>query len=243
MKGTVHAAIGVSVPAGVTLTGAVSIPQGVIMAAVSAGFSLLPDIDSPNSLASQAVGPLAHRAVHRVSRAALTSTSTGRDVSHANWKRINRQDPVHRTLTHTVLVTLALSAFAYLADTATLGGLVTGLGVFLLWPVYRKKGKVSRRIAMAVCFLGAVAVSYAAGLYMTPWLMALAVGGGYLSHVIADGCTTSGVPALWPVKFSGKRWWNFRLLGSYVKSGQKEEKGPALAVALAMNGLLLFLTL
>lgn len=242
MKGTVHAAIGVSAPAAVTLTGAVSIPQGLIMAAVSAGFALLPDVDSPNSLASQAMGPLAHRVTHRISRAALTSTSTGRDVSNANWRRMNRQDPVHRTLTHTLLVTLAVAGLTYTVGLVGLGGMVTGLGVFLLWPVYRKKGKVSRGVAMGVCFAGAVGVSYAAGLCMTPWLLALAAGGGYLSHVAADGCTTSGVPALWPMKFGGKRWWNFRLLGGYVKSGQKEERGPALAVALATNGLLLFLT-
>lgn len=243
MKGTVHAAIGVSVPAGAVLTGSVSIIQGAVMAAVSAGFSLLPDIDSPQSMASQALGGLSHRAVHATSRRALVSTSTGRDVGHANWKRINRQDPVHRTLTHTLAATLLVTALVYVADLYRLGGLVTGLGLFLLWPVYRKKAKVPRGIAMVVCAAAAISFTLVANLYMTPWLLALAAGLGYLSHVVADGCTTSGVPALWPVKFKGKRWWNFRLLGNRVKSGQKEERGPALGVALAMNGLLLFLTL
>ena len=47
MKGTVHAAIGASAPVGLVVTQHVSILQGLTMAAVSVGFSLMPDLDHP----------------------------------------------------------------------------------------------------------------------------------------------------------------------------------------------------
>ena len=54
MKGTVHAAIGASAPACLVVTQHVSILQGISMAAVSAGFSLMPDLDHPKACATQA---------------------------------------------------------------------------------------------------------------------------------------------------------------------------------------------
>ena len=34
----------------------------------------------------------------------------------------------------------------------------------------------------------------------------VAVGAGALSHDLLDGCTTMGVPLLWPLKLRGMRW-------------------------------------
>jgi len=237
MRGTVHAAIGASAPAGLVLTGNASIPQAVVMSAVSAGFALLPDIDSPNALASKALGQPVHKAARWLSLAVLESTALPRDASYVGWMRTKNRDPAHRTLTHTAVAALLTGLVVYLV--ALMGGAPTGMaaafGVFLLWPV-------NRSVAWAAV-LGAAVAAVGAVLLLSPWLLALAAGGGYLSHLLADACTTAGVPLAWPVPIKDKRWWNIRLLGNRITSGSGRESGPAVGVALASNVLLLFLML
>jgi membrane-bound metal-dependent hydrolase YbcI (DUF457 family) len=164
-------------------------------------------------------------------------TSLGRDRSYARWKTIRGHDPYHRTLTHTLVAALAMGVVAYVL--ALIGGVATGavaaFGVFLLWPIYRK--------TIPLVVVGAAVVSVASVMYLDPWLMGLAVAVGYASHIVADGCTTAGVPALWPMRIQGKRWWNIRLLGPMVASGSLEEKGPAVGVAMASNALLVLLNM
>lgn len=240
MKGTVHAAIGASAPAGLIFTSHVTVPQGATMAVVSAGFALLPDLDTPRSTASVALGRTVHRSVHKLSSWVLFTTATGRDKSDLAWRQRMQgwcRDPVHRTLTHTLAATFVVGAGAYLAFllSTTAAAILAALGVFLLWPIKRK--------AIPLVVVGAAAAAVATILLLTPWLLALAVGGGYLSHVAADACTKSGVPALWPARVKNKRWWNIRVLGSLVSSGSSRERGPAVGVSLASNGLLLFLML
>lgn len=36
-----------------------------------------------------------------------------------------------------------------------------------------------------------------------------AVTFGWIAHLFGDMMTVAGVPVLWPLKFKGKRWWNF----------------------------------
>lgn len=50
-----------------------------------------------------------------------------------------------------------------------------------------------------------------------------AVTFGWIAHILGDMMTVSGVPLLWPLKYKGKRWWDFRLpLG--IKAGGWIEK-------------------
>lgn len=235
MKGTVHAAIGASAPVGLVVTQHVSILQGLTMAAVSAGFSLMPDLDHPKACATQALGKPAHKAVHGLCRTVVESTALGRDRSYIRWKKIKGHDPYHRTLTHTLAVALMMGALAYgLAFTGPIAtGAVAAFGVLMLWPLYRK--------TISLVILGAAAVAACSSLYLDPWLIGIAVMAGYLSHIVADGCTAAGVPALWPLRIQGKRWWNIRLLNGEVASGSTEEKGPAIGVAIASNVLLILL--
>lgn len=237
MKGSVHAAIGASAPAGLVLTQHVSILQGAVMAAVSAGFSLLPDLDHPNACASKALGASVHRAVHSLCKTAVKATMTRRDWGRIRYQQGTGRDPYHRTLTHTLSVAAGLGVITYsltwLSTLAT--GAIAAFGVFLMWPLYRKT------IGLVVGISAGAAVG--AVLLLDPWLMALAVTGGYVSHIVADGCTTAGVPALWPMEIQKKRWWSIRLLGAGVASGSPEEKGPAVGVAAASNVLLILLSL
>ena len=237
MKGSVHAAIGASAPAGLVLTQHVTILQGATMAAISAGFSLMPDLDHPNACATKALGKPAHKAVHALCKTVVKSTALGRDRSYLVFRKARGQDPYHRTLTHTLLVSVLMGVLAYcLAMASPIAcGAVAAFGVFMLWPLYRK--------TISLVILGAAATAVASVIYLNPWLMALAVTGGYASHVVADGCTTAGVPAFWPLAIQGKRWWNIRLLGGMVASGSVAEKGPAVGVAMASNALLVLLSL
>lgn len=237
MKGTVHAAIGASAPACLVVTQHVSILQGISMAAVSAGFSLMPDLDHPKACATQALGSPVHKVVHSLCKATVEATALGRDRSYVRWKKIKGHDPYHRTLTHTLAAALAVGVLTYgLAFTGPVAvGAVAAFGVLMLWPLYRK--------TIPLVILGAAAVATASSLYLNPWLVAIAVTTGYLSHIVADGCTSAGVPAMWPLRIQGKRWWNIRLLNGEVASGSTEEKGPAVGVAVASNILLVLLNL
>lgn len=232
-----HAAIGASAPVGLVLTQHASIIQGAAMAAVSAGYALLPDLDHPEACASKALGRPVHKLVHSLCKTVVRSSATGRDRSYLRWKQIKNRDPYHRTLTHTLLVSVALGVAAYALAfvSAVATGAVAAFGVFMLWPLYRK--------TIGLVVLGAAATAICSALYLDPWLIGLAVMGGYASHIVADGCTAAGVPALWPLKIQGKRWWNIRLLGGLVSSGSFEEKGPAVGVAMASNALLVLLNL
>lgn len=255
MRGTVHVAIGASAPTGLVLTGHVTILQGATMAAISAGFALAPDLDTPNSLASKALGGVVHRVVHSLCRVVFTASAAGPDRSRAAWRAGHLgRDPFHRTLTHTLVAAVAVGAVAYLVALTSLiaAGLLAALGVFLLWPLDRRLGRSLpggltarelRRLASraAVVAVAATGAALGAMLLLGPWLMALAVGGGYLSHLVADACTKQGVPALWPLPVDGRRWWEIKLLGPLVRSGDPVERGPAVGVSLASNGLLLLL--
>lgn len=235
MKGSVHALIGASAPIGLVVTQNVTTLQGVVMAGIAAGFALLPDIDTPTSCASKALGGPIHKIVHRLCRSVVGATSLRRDRAYVQWMQISRRDPYHRSLTHTLAATLAVWAAAY--GVARLhpiaAGFTAAFGVFLLWPL--------RRVAVGMVVAGAMAASIGAVVLLDPWLIALAASGGYVSHVVGDACTKAGVPMFWPIAIQGKRWWNIRLLGGTVVSGSTWERGPAVGVSLASNALLLFL--
>jgi membrane-bound metal-dependent hydrolase YbcI (DUF457 family) len=206
------------------------------MAAVSAGYSLLPDIECENSTADRALGGHLHKLVHKMCAWVYNATGTSRDARSVRWMLIRKwENPYHRTFTHTLLATLALGVLAYgLALTGpVLSASVAAFGVFLLWPL--------RRGAVGPVVCGAAAAAVGAAVLLNPWLLSLAVAGGYLTHIVGDACTKGGVPALWPLPIQGKRWWNIRLLGSLVASGSAQEKGPAVGVSLTANAFLVFL--
>lgn len=249
MKGSVHAAIGASAPIGLVVTQYANPIQGFAMAAVAAGFSLLPDIDHPRSCASKALGSPVHRIVHRMCKSVVDGTATGRDRSQVAWKISVQQDPYHRTLTHTLAASISVGLVVYAA--AWIGlvvmAAIASFGVFLLWPLYRK--------TIGLVVLAAALTAVATVMLLSPWLLALAAFAGYFSHVIADGCTKAGVPLLWPMEMGkpaetksrdarqGARWWRIHLMGKLIESGSEREKGPAVGVAAVSNALLLLLTL
>lgn len=127
---------------GASWAGSGSIPVAVAGAAIMAGASLLPDIDSPGSLSTRdgatavrafgPIGELAGHTVNAVSVIVYNLTATKRDGARTNG---------HRTLTHTLVFAITMSALvalgAGMTRTVTLFGDVWSTGqiftFFLMW--------------------------------------------------------------------------------------------------------------
>lgn len=224
MNGRTHAAIGAASMTGAALSG-VPIAQCAVMTVIASGFALGPDIDHPGSTISKSMPNVVHRIAHGLSRMARTATSTGGDRSHFAWKASRNHDPEHRTLTHTVIAGAVVTAAATGAALLPLGVLI--LTVLSAW--------WCRRLFKGLLPFLAVGIVIASLVPVSPELVAWAAGSGWLSHIVADGCTKSGVPMLWPVKIKGKRWYRLRLLGSSLSSGDKREWIAGFGVAVLMN--------
>lgn len=96
--------------------------------------------------------------------------------------------------------------------------------VSLFKPLYYKKKSKIGKLGAAV---GAIVISFIL-VYLLPsninyYWVGGAVTFGWIAHLLGDMMTVSGVPILFPLKFKGKRWWDFRLpLG--IKAGGFIEK-------------------
>ena len=230
MNGRTHAGIGAASIAGAALSG-VSPVDCAVMALISAGFALGPDIDHPGSTITRSMPKAVHRTFHRLAHTARVTTATGGDRSHFAWKASQGHDPEHRTLTHTILAGAVVTAGASGVAVLPVGGLI--LTVMAVWWCHKlTKGLWS--FLMAGIVIAAISPPEA-------HLVAWAAGVGWLSHIIADGCTKSGVPMMWPAKIKGRRWYRFRILGSVLPSGHRLDWIAGLGVAALMNSPLLLM--
>lgn len=220
MNGRTHVAIGAAVPSSLILAGA-DARQMAVLVVLSAAASLGPDLDHPNATATRALGSAAHRTVHGLAKAARLATSTPEDREKAERWEARGRDPDHRGLTHTGLAALAVGAAGSVLAALPLG--VVFLAAVGGWMV----GHVVRRFA-AAGVAGAVAV-LAAGCAVPAWMVGVALAGGWLSHVLADGCTRGGVPLLWPQVRRHRRWGHTRLMGDHLVSGSPGEWVVAVA--------------
>lgn len=229
MNGRTHAAIGAASMTGAALSG-IHPASCALMTVVAAGFALGPDIDHPGSTISKSMPKTAHRIAHGVSRVARSITMTRADKKASAWRASRGHDPDHRAFTHTaVTAALAGGVAAGVVSLTSLGTLVL-VTMAAWWSI--------RLWKFLMPFLAA-SVVLASLAPLDPLLAAWAAGAGWLSHIIADGCTKSGVPLMWPLKIRGKRWYSVRLLGSSIASGDRREWLAGLAVAALMNSPIL----
>jgi membrane-bound metal-dependent hydrolase YbcI (DUF457 family) len=230
MNGRTHALIGCSIVPVTALGSGMSVSECAVLTAVSAGFSLGPDIDHPNSTITRALGTPVHHLFHGLATAALSVLSSGSDLRARTRAADQGIDPSHRGLTHTLIFTVAVAGAVYGIGHSDMATAVMAAACVA---VCRKL--VPGRWQMSL--IGAALAMLAFGAYVstTPQQVALAAGAGWLSHVIADSCTTAGVPVLWPLKIKGRRWWRLRLLGGWLKSGERKESWAALGVTTVMN--------
>lgn len=201
-----------------------------MLSAISAGFALGPDIDHPNSTITRAIGQPVHLAFHGMSTASRNVRATVYDRRRFAEARKRGIDPSHRALTHTLVFTGVMGCVAYLVGhSSVLTAALAGVSVVIC------RKLVPGRL-QAVTFGAAAAVAMlGASVEFSPDAVALAATAGWLSHVIADSCTTAGVPAMWPMKVKGRYWWRLRLLGGWLRSGEPKEYGVAFGISVVMN--------
>ena len=105
-----------------------------------------------------------------------------------------------------------------------------------------KKNLLSQIITQLVCLVFSLTLLY----FLPPnldykWVGAV-VSFGWIIHILGDMITVSGVPLLFPLKYRGKRWWDFRLpLG--VKAGGFFEKAilmPIFAIIVILSIIKIF---
>ena len=213
----------------------VDLPVVLVGAAVCAGAALLPDLDHPGSLSTRdgatavrAFGPLGEAVGHTLSAASLAIYNGTR----------GHRDPVktggHRTFTHTVAFAVLAGVAAWLGcmSSAPVGfagrtwaaGQLVGLG--LMWAMLHlaliglgeKQVKRARsRWGLLGVFALSGAVTAATAYFLPPahgypWL-GPTVAAGCLAHLAGDAITKAGVPALWPMRVRGRRWYDVALPG------------------------------
>ncbi len=184
-------------------------------AAVTAGYSLVPDLDHPNATASRLLGPITgvlSRALRGSSAWVYARTKGPRDEPEGR----------HRHLTHTLIFALVLGGIC--AVSTAFGG---------PWVV---SGWIGFGLLLAADRLGPIALfSYTVGtVWWLPntiingqplgpaalaalneqagWL-GLAVALGCFVHCLGDAVTESGCPFLWliwPFPIRGETWYEIR---------------------------------
>lgn len=183
-----------------------TVAQAVVVATVTAGAALLPDLDHPGARASRLLGPvtgLLSRGLRAGSAALYRATKGPRDENVTG---------THRHGTHTLV-------FAVLAGTGTAVGTALGgrwgvLGVLVVGTL------------LAVDALGDWLLPVA-GLAGTAWLgtaggdalgelggvsgwLGIGVALGCFVHCLGDSLTLSGCPFLWPLPIAGETWFEIR---------------------------------
>lgn len=181
MMGRSHATIGalcgLAVAAGVGGTGH---PETVVLSTlVGAGAALVPDLDEVHSTVARAGGLATWVVAH---------------VTHLVCGGHRRA--THSLLGIAVIVGILASAVAGSGDaSAVIGGLLVALAVRVGASVVHLGAL--RRI-LAEVLLGAAAGWALVGI--SPWLVVGVVAAGMVSHTLADACTDSGTPLLWPAR-------------------------------------------
>jgi len=202
------------------------------------GASLMPDLDATNSTSINVLGIVGTV----LSKAMRGFSAIIQNIVKGPYDKSS--DP-HRGFWHTLvsaflvgalfsaLTSINIELFAIKDTPITIA---TFIVMFLLYisiqlslvslfkPLYDKKKNKIGKLGTAV---GAIVISFIL-VYLLPlninyYWVGGAVTFGWIAHLLGDMMTVSGVPILFPLKFKGKRWWDFRLpLG--IKAGGFIEK-------------------
>ena len=204
------------------------------------GASLMPDLDAVQSTSINTLGPIGvalskiMRATSSIIQKTFRSSSDSKDP-----------DP-HRGFWHTILSALLIgfivtgltsikfNMFTIWNFVVTFDKFIVVFIIFisiqlliasLFKSLYKKsKGSITGGISMGI---GSLVIAVTLISLLPPdlsynWVGA-AVTFGWIAHILGDMITVSGVPLLFPLKYRGKRWWDFRLpLG--IKAGGWIEK-------------------
>ena len=213
-----------------------SVTVGVVLAMLTAGAALLPDLDHPSATAARAFGPVTELVAGFLDRAGVW-------IYNATATRYDRRvRDGHRTITHTVV-------FALLAGTGV-GALVATVGrwallgtLFVLaslavrgltasprrdqrahrilhrvrvisralhwgWRTRRRAHRFhANALSVSAYAITFTGVCYFAVPQIDPVLLGECVALGCWTHCLGDSCTLAGCPWLWPLRIKGRRWY------------------------------------
>lgn len=200
MMGRSHAASGWCTGLAVApLLGLHALPQVLLFAVVTAGWSLAPDLDHPGAVATRWGGWVTSwlsLGLRRLSAWVFVVTRTARDRD---------SEGTHRHLSHTVV-------FAVLVGGAVAVGTALSPWWVVLLPVVVGVLLAARSLGQWVLLVGAAPLAWAllgGGDVLSPvrgWI-GLAVALGCVVHILGDALTRAGVPFLWPLPICGQRWF------------------------------------
>lgn len=227
---------------------------------VFVGGALKPDLDSGSSTVVKSFGFIGdgmHSVVNAFSLLVYNLTRGRNDKPRNNG---------HRTLTHTVAWTLVEAAllvaligwlssitaplpFDVFGKEFTIGNAVTllitgffihvGLGGLFDFINSRRKG-----LGVIISLAGSLVLTGLIALGLPEddnyWWLGVAAGLGTLTHLAGDFPTKMGIPALWPLKIRGKRWYDLSLPGfmRFKAGGMVETKilFPAFTLITMVSG-------
>lgn len=201
-----------------------SIPITVMGTIVSAGFAIVPDLDSYSATVVKSFGIFGRFLYYIINAISLTiynATKTRYDEHKENG---------HRTLMHTGAMALLAGGLVSLVTIST--GKLNIFGHEYTWGQFF--GLIIMGIALNLAILGlfggfkkikntwygpylslafSIIVTFIIGSFIPEatdsysWL-GIAVSAGMFIHLFGDFITIQGIPLLWPIKIRGHRWWD-----------------------------------
>ncbi|MFG1872051.1 metal-dependent hydrolase [Micromonospora arborensis] len=173
-----------------------------IGAVVAAGFSLLPDLDTPDSTISRSAGRLSLT----VARGCASGARRLRAASCRHCRGLPELTG-HRGVTHTVAFALAVGAVVALAGWTV--GCWAGLPTVWVAAALAVRALLTRQVR-GVMGIPVVATAAAVAAAAAPghgwWWLGLPVAWGTLVHSLGDAMTGRGVPLAWPLQVGACRW-------------------------------------
>ena len=199
--------------------------------AALAGAALLPDLDSYTATVTKSFGVFGRVLYYITNAVSLTIynvTSTRKDDDKENG---------HRTFTHTIIAAILFGLGSF--GLTSIPGELNFFGIDYTWGQFNaliimafllhlatagifapqikkaknKLGVLAPYILMAFSLITTFIISRflpVGGDTSYQWL-AIVVGVGVFVHILGDTITKMGTPLLWPIKISGKRWYDVSL--------------------------------
>lgn len=208
----------------------------VLAIAVTAGASLIPDLDNTNSTSKSSLGVLgdALSVFFRTTSAIIQTT--------IRLKRDDSTPNPHRGFYHTIPACLILGGMVFWGTTNQTPITFPGIGAITLGVVFamvitwlnihmamaglakasvrklkKKAGIFGELAAFVVSFSLTYLIFYQLPTDLNFWWLGVSVAFGCFIHILGDCFTTSGNPILFPFPIKGKLWYTLRFLP--IKAG------------------------
>lgn len=210
MMGNNHALSALPVGLAVApLIGLDDLGEAAPFAVLTAGYALVPDLDSPKSSASSLLSGFTETLSHTVRYA------SGAVYEHTKGSRDENWNGKHRHLTHTLLFALVLGGIS---------GVLCAISAWAILPIFLFGLLLAAdRLGDWVGWIGlATGLALVPQILLAPdhvgWQVGIAVALGCITHDLGDALTLGGCPLialLWPWEIHGETWYEIRLLGPF----------------------------